>query len=90
MPDFLHADKDNFSDDELMQEEKIRPQSFRDFAGQRKTLDNLEVFVAAAKNRGAALDHVLLHGPPGLEKPLWRILLQMNWALVVKLLRGQF
>ena len=68
MPDFLHADKDNFSDDELMQEEKIRPQSFRDFAGQRKTLDNLEVFVAAAKNRGAALDHVLLHGPPGLGK----------------------
>jgi Holliday junction DNA helicase RuvB len=58
MPDFLHADKDNFSDDELMQEEKIRPQSFRDFAGQRKTLDNLEVFVAAAKNRGSALDHV--------------------------------
>jgi hypothetical protein len=35
MPDFLHADKDNFSDDELMQEEKIRPQSFRDFAGQK-------------------------------------------------------
>lgn len=51
MPDFLHADKDNFSDDELMQEEKIRPQSFRDFAGQRKTLDNLEVFVAAAKKQ---------------------------------------
>ena len=46
-----------------MQEEQIRPQSFKDFAGQRKTLDNLEVFVAAAKNRGGALDHVLLHGP---------------------------
>ena len=68
MPDFLHADRENFSDDELMQEEKIRPQSFQDFAGQRKTLDNLEVFVAAAKNRGGALDHVLLHGPPGLGK----------------------
>src|SRR5690606_1456542 len=68
MPDFLHPDKDNFSDDELLQEEKIRPQSFQVFAGQRKTLDNLEVFVAAAKNRGGALDHVLLHGPPGLEK----------------------
>ena len=68
MPDFLHADKENFSDEELMQEEQIRPQSFKDFAGQRKTLDNLEVFVAAAKNRGGALDHVLLHGPPGLGK----------------------
>ena len=43
MPDFLHADKENFSDEELMQEEQIRPQSFKDFAGQRKTLDNLEV-----------------------------------------------
>jgi hypothetical protein len=36
MPDFLHADKENFSDEELMQEEQIRPQSFKDFAGQRK------------------------------------------------------
>src|SRR5690606_3703300 len=68
MSDFLHADKENYSQDELLQEEKIRPQSFGDFAGQRKTLDNLEIFVAAAKNRNAALDHVLLHGPPGLGK----------------------
>lgn len=63
MQDFLQPDKENYSDDELMQEEKIRPQTFKDFAGQRKTLENLEVFVAAAKNRGGALDHVLLHGP---------------------------
>ena len=68
MPDFLHPDQDNYSEEELILEEKIRPQSFGDFAGQRKTLDNLEVFVAAAKNRGGALDHVLLHGPPGLGK----------------------
>jgi len=68
MPDFLHPDKENYSSEELSQEEKIRPQSFKDFAGQRKTLDNLEVFVAAAKNRGTALDHTLLHGPPGLGK----------------------
>ena len=68
MPDFLHADKHYFSDEELQLEEKIRPQSFKDFAGQRQTLENLEVFVAAAKNRSAALDHVLLHGPPGLGK----------------------
>ncbi|WP_300670039.1 Holliday junction branch migration DNA helicase RuvB [Soonwooa sp.] len=68
MPEFLHPDKDNYSPEELMSEEQIRPQSFQDFAGQRKTLENLEIFVAAAKNRGAALDHVLLHGPPGLGK----------------------
>lgn len=68
MPDFLHPDKENYSEDELLQDEQIRPQSFDDFAGQKKTLDNLEVFVAAAKRRGSALDHVLLHGPPGLGK----------------------
>jgi len=68
MPDFLHPDKENYSREELMQEEQIRPQSFKDFAGQRKTLENLEVFVTAAKRRGGALDHVLLHGPPGLGK----------------------
>lgn len=68
MPDFLHPDKDNYSEEDLQQEEKIRPQSFNDFAGQRKTLENLEVFVAAARKRGAALDHTLLHGPPGLGK----------------------
>lgn len=68
MPDFLYPDKENYSHEELLQEEKIRPQSFDDFAGQRKTMDNLEVFVAAAKNRGSSLDHTLLHGPPGLGK----------------------
>lgn len=68
MSDFLHPDKENYSEEELNEEKSIRPKSFHDFAGQRRTLDNLEVFVAAAKNRGVALDHVLLHGPPGLGK----------------------
>lgn len=68
MPDLMHPDKDNFLDEDLSQDEQMRPQSFAEFAGQRKTLDNLEIFVAAAKNRNRALDHVLLHGPPGLGK----------------------
>ena len=68
MSNFLHPDKENYTNDELTQEEKIRPQNFNDFAGQRKTMDNLEVFVAAAKNRGTSLDHTLFHGPPGLGK----------------------
>ena len=68
MTNFLHADKENYSWDELAHEEKIRPQSFDQFAGQQKTLSNLEVFVKTEKNRGTALDHVLLHGPPGLGK----------------------
>lgn len=49
-------------------EKALRPLSFSDFAGQPKIIENLEVFVQAAKMRGEALDHTLLHGPPGLGK----------------------
>ncbi len=47
---------------------KLRPESLDDFIGQRQLCDNLSVFVAAARGRGEAMDHVLLHGPPGLGK----------------------
>ncbi|MFM8959801.1 MAG: AAA family ATPase, partial [Bacteroidota bacterium] len=53
---------------EQEQEIQLRPKTFGDFAGQDKVMDNLKVFVAAALGRGEALDHVLLHGPPGLGK----------------------
>ena len=46
----------------------LRPLSFRDFTGQQKVIDNLQVFVQAARQRAEPLDHVLLHGPPGLGK----------------------
>jgi len=49
-------------------ERAIRPAQFTDFQGQQQVLENLMVFVHAAKGRGEALDHVLLHGPPGLGK----------------------
>lgn len=49
-------------------EASLRPLSFTDFVGQRATCQNLQVFVTAAISRGEALDHVLLHGPPGLGK----------------------
>jgi len=49
-------------------EKKVRPSIFNDFQGQEKIVDNLKVFVKAAKLRGEALDHVLLQGPPGLGK----------------------
>ncbi len=49
-------------------EKALRPLCFGDFAGQPKIIDNLEVFVKAARMRGEALDHTLLHGPPGLGK----------------------
>jgi holliday junction DNA helicase RuvB len=49
-------------------ERALRPIAFDDFSGQESVVDNLRVFVAAAKQRQEALDHVLLHGPPGLGK----------------------
>lgn len=49
-------------------ENALRPLSFRDFGGQAKVVENLKVFVMAARMRKEALDHVLLHGPPGLGK----------------------
>ena len=49
-------------------ENALRPPKFEDFSGQNKVVENLEVFVEAAKYRGEPLDHTLLHGPPGLGK----------------------
>lgn len=49
-------------------ERALRPSRFDDFSGQEKIVENLKVFVAAARMRGEALDHLLFHGPPGLGK----------------------
>ena len=49
-------------------ERALRPMVFDDFSGQDKVIENLRVFVAAARMRGESLDHILLHGPPGLGK----------------------
>ena len=66
--DYLRADDENFSDDEKDLEKSLRPLSFGDFTGQDKIVENLKVFVQAALKRSESLDHVLLHGPPGLGK----------------------
>ncbi|MFC0185204.1 Holliday junction DNA helicase subunit RuvB [Pseudarcicella hirudinis] len=66
--DYLKGDNSSLSSAEKEIEKALRPLSFDDFAGQDKVLDNLKVFVTAAKQREEALDHVLLHGPPGLGK----------------------
>src|SRR3978361_1392094 len=49
-------------------ENKIRPGVIEDFSGQPQIIDNLKIFIKAAKMRGEALDHILFHGPPGLGK----------------------
>lgn len=56
------------SESEKEFEQKLRPLKFNDFNGQPSVVENLKVFVKAAKLRGESLDHVLLHGPPGLGK----------------------
>ncbi len=56
------------SEDEKILEQTLRPAFINDFMGQQKIIDNLNVFITAAKKRNEALDHVLLTGPPGLGK----------------------
>lgn len=66
--DYLDPEDENISPAEKEIEKVLRPKLFDDFTGQDKIMDNLKVFVKAARLRGEALDHVLLHGPPGLGK----------------------
>ena len=61
-----HAERLSLSEKEI--EKVIRPGGFNDFAGQEQVVENLKIFVRAAKQRGESLDHVLRHGPPGLGK----------------------
>jgi holliday junction DNA helicase RuvB len=64
----IDPDSENLSASDKEYEKLLRPQEFSDFSGQDAVVENLKIFVAAAKQRGEALDHVLLHGPPGLGK----------------------
>ena len=66
MDDSLNKDITDSSDKEF--EVVLRPTQFSDFEGQAKIVENLKIFIQAAKERNDALDHVLLHGPPGLGK----------------------
>ncbi len=66
--DYLQPDKQNLTQEDQDLEKRLRPYSFSDFRGQEKIVENLKVFVKAAIAREEPLDHVLLHGPPGLGK----------------------
>lgn len=66
--DYLSGDDAGLTNEEKEFDKALRPLSFDDFSGQNKIVDNISIFVQAAKKRGEALDHVLLHGPPGLGK----------------------
>ena len=66
--DYLKGKKEHLNAKDKELDRALRPLTFDDFCGQSKIVENLKVFVYAAKNRKEALDHVLLHGPPGLGK----------------------
>ncbi|UII34337.1 Holliday junction branch migration DNA helicase RuvB [Fulvivirga ulvae] len=66
--DYLSGDGEGLSPAEKEIEKALRPLSFSDFTGQSKVVENIKIFVRAAQKRGESLDHVLLHGPPGLGK----------------------
>jgi holliday junction DNA helicase RuvB len=64
----LNSDKELLSSADKEFENNIRPNVIEDFSGQGQIIDNLKIFIKAAKQRSEALDHVLFHGPPGLGK----------------------
>lgn len=68
MNDNLNPSQNRLSAAEKEYEQSIRPGDFKNFFGQEQVIENIIIFVKAAKGRGEALDHVLLHGPPGLGK----------------------
>lgn len=69
-------------------ERALRPQVFEDFTGQEKILENLSIFVKAAKLRSEALDHVLLHGPPGLGKTTLSHIIANEMGVNIKITSG--
>ena len=78
----------NVPDSEKEVEKALRPLSFGDFQGQKKIVENLEIFVQAAKMRGESLDHVLLHGPPGLGKTTLSAIIANELGVGIKITSG--
>lgn len=66
--DYLSGDQAHLTPAEREFEKALRPVNFQEFAGQQKVVENIKIFVQAAQKRAEPLDHVLLHGPPGLGK----------------------
>jgi Holliday junction DNA helicase RuvB len=86
--DYITGDAEALSPVEKEIERALRPLSFDDFTGQDKILENLKIFVLAAKQRNEALDHVLLHGPPGLGKTTLSNIISNELGTNIKITSG--
>lgn len=90
-------DDDNYNEERLLtstksaydlEENVLRPKTMEEYVGQDKVKENLSVYMAAAKNRGEALDHVLLYGPPGLGKTTLAHIIANTMGTQIKLTSG--
>ncbi|MFT4833486.1 MAG: Holliday junction DNA helicase RuvB [Marinoscillum sp.] len=86
--DYLRSDDEQMDPAEKEFEKALRPLSFDDFTGQYKVVENLKIFVEAAKHRGEPLDHVLLHGPPGLGKTTLSYIIANELGAGIKVTSG--
>ncbi|MCA0430912.1 MAG: Holliday junction branch migration DNA helicase RuvB [Bacteroidetes bacterium] len=84
----LDATENSLSNSDKEVEKALRPIIFDDFSGQESVVENLQVFVAAAKQRSEALDHVLLHGPPGLGKTTLAHIISNDLGVNLKVTSG--
>ncbi len=88
MSEDLDIRGDFYPDTERELDRKLRPLSFNDFKGQRQIVENLKIFVQAASMRNEALDHVLLHGPPGLGKTTLSHIIANELGVGIKITSG--
>ena len=88
MDENFEIHNERLTEQEREDEKRLRPLSFSDFRGQPKTVENLKVFVQAARQREEALDHVLLHGPPGLGKTTLAYIIASEMNVNLKITSG--